>query len=449
MTRDGASGPKVTGASASPDSASGTEVPAGPTGLSGMRAGKGHGRASAVAAIARDARLSRGFLLQVVLATAIAFLGLLMDSAPVIIGAMLISPLLGPIMGVGFAVAIFDGRLLRRSLRTLAAGTAAAIGVAALLTVLSPITDATPSLLARVRPNLLDLLVAIFGGLAGAYAILKKSSASLVGVAIATALIPPLATVGWAAMTGRYEEAGGALLLYVTNTAAIAGMATLVARFNGFGADLSPRQTWLQTMSILGALAIIAVPLFFSLSGIIREARANTVLRAELSDFAGPAARIDSFTIDFARERPEASAVVIAPTFIPGLENRFAEAVRNEIGAGATARVIQLRSGSAEAEDARRTAAAEAARQNALSGEAQRLRAALAAAYRVEPAAILLDTERHEALVRLPAPSAAPGTEPGEVDLAPLRAAFPDWKLDAVRIVSSNETSGVRDEARP
>ena len=93
---------------------------------------KGHGRAEALAAVARDARLTRGYLMQMGLATAIATLGLLMDSSPVIIGAMLISPLLGPIMGFGFAIATFDGRLLRRSLQTLGAGVI--VGIAVVLT---------------------------------------------------------------------------------------------------------------------------------------------------------------------------------------------------------------------------------------------------------------------------------------------------------------------------
>ena len=123
------------------------------TGISG----KGHGRAATLASVARDARLTRGYLLQVALATAIAHLGLRMNSSPVVIGAMLISPLLAPIMGFGFAIATFDGRLLRRSLQTLGIGTALAIAVAFVLTELSPITEATPALLARVRPSLLDL----------------------------------------------------------------------------------------------------------------------------------------------------------------------------------------------------------------------------------------------------------------------------------------------------
>ena len=389
--------------------------------------GKGHGRAATLASIARGARLTRGYLLQVALATAIAHLGLLMDSSPVVIGAMLISPLLAPIMGFGFAIATFDGRLLRRSLQTLGIGTALAIAVAFLLTGLSPITEATPALLARVRPSLLDLLVAVFGGIAGAYALLRKFSATLVGVAIATALIPPLATVGWGLALGRFEYAGGALLLYVTNTAAIGFMATLVSRWNGFGTGLSPRQTWLQSGGILLALAILAVPLGFSLSAIVREARSGAVLREALQESAGKAATIDRFQIDYQAHPPVVSAVVIAPTFTPALEKVFAARVREELGDQARVSVIQLRNGTAEAET-RRSQEAAAARERELSGrEAQRLRAALAVATGAEPGDIAVDIERRAAVVRMPN---ANGEGTDSESIAPVRAAFPDWSIE-------------------
>ncbi len=394
---------------------------------------KGHGRASTLASIARDARLTRGFVLQVVLATGIAHLGLLMDSAPVIIGAMLISPLLAPIMGFGFALATFDGRLLRRSLQTLGIGTAVAIAAALVLTLVSPMTDATPAILARVRPSLLDLMVAIFGGVAGAYALLRKFSASLVGVAIATALIPPLATVGWGVALGRYEYAGGALLLYITNTAAIGFMATLVARFNGFGTGLSPRQSWLQTGGILLALAVLAVPLAFSLSAIVREARSTAVLRDGLANMVGPAARVDRLEVDYQAAPPKISAVVIAPSFAPSLEKYFAALARKEAGDEARVSVIQLRSGTAEAES-QRTAQVAAARERELANrEAQRVRAALAVAFAIDPAEIVIDAERRQALVRRAETSVGEGDAGDWARQAgTVRAAYPDWTVEVI-----------------
>lgn len=402
---------------------------------------KGHGRAATIAAIARDARLTRGYLLQIVLSTAIAHLGLLMNSAPVVIGAMLISPLLAPIMGFGFALATFDGRLLRRSLQTLGVGTVTAIMVAAVLTALSPITDATPALLARVRPSLLDLLVAIFGGVAGAYALLRKFSATMVGVAIATALIPPLATVGWGMALGRFDDAGGALLLYVTNTAAIGFMATVVARFNGFGTGLSPRQTWLQSSGILLALALLSVPLAFSLSSIVREARTTVALKQALQEAAGRAATIDRFEVDY--RSPAVEAVIIAPTFAPALEKTFVARVRSDLGGAARVSVMQIRSGTVEAES-ERSAQAAAERERELSArEAQRVRAALAVAFKSEAAEIIVDSQRRQAVV-----SRTEVTERDQAAESPaaVRAAFPDWSITVVNAPAKSQSSDVRVE---
>ena len=105
----------------------------------------------------------------------------------VVIGAMLVSPLMGPIMGVGFGLATLESNLIRRSLVTLAAGMAVAVLVAMLVIWLSPIRDVTPELRARTQPTLLDLGVAVVGGIAGVYAIMRKLSGVMVGVAIATA----------------------------------------------------------------------------------------------------------------------------------------------------------------------------------------------------------------------------------------------------------------------
>lgn len=414
--------------------------------MSGAASGaqrKGHGRAEALAAIARDARLSRGYLMQMALATAIATLGLLMDSSPVIIGAMLISPLLGPIMGFGFALATFDGRLLRRSLHTLSAGVVLGIAVAAAIVAISPITDPTPSLLARVRPSLLDLFVAVFGGIAGAYALLRKNSTAIVGVAIATALVPPLATVGWGTVTGRPEAAVGALLLFVTNAAAIGFMATLVARYNGFGADLSPKQTRLQAIGSFAVLALLAVPLWISLSAVVREARMTAALRQDLIALVGKDATIDRLDIVMDETGSSVSAVVIAPSFVPALEKSFAADVRRELSVGARTQVIQLRSGSAEAEIARTEAAqAERARQ-ALASEGQRLRSALALAYGVQSEAVVIDPDRHSAIVlRVPEEETS-----ANAAILSIRAAFPDWTIATAAAPTVSQSAGANPPA--
>ena len=247
-----------------------------------------HGRALVLASVARDARLNQKFLLLITLSSAIATLGLLQSSAAVVIGAMLVSPLLGPIMGVGFGLATLESNLIKRSLVTMAAGMAVAIIVAMLIIWVSPIQDVTPELRARTQPTLLDLGVAVIGGIAGVYAIMRKLSGVMVGVAIATALVPPLSTVGFGLVTGRPDFALGAALLFLTNTLAIAFAATIVARLNHFGPSLTPQHTAMQVVGIVVTLGILSIPLALSLNDIAREIRARTMVQSELDRMLAP-----------------------------------------------------------------------------------------------------------------------------------------------------------------
>ncbi len=256
-----------------------------------------HGRSLILASVARDARLDRKFLLLIVLSAAIATLGLLQNSTAVVIGAMLVSPLLGPIMGVGFGLATLESNLIKRSLVTMAAGMAVAILVAMLIIWLSPIQDVTAELRARTQPTLLDLGVAVVGGIAGVYAIMRKLSGVMVGVAIATALVPPLSTVGFGLATGRFDFATGAALLFLTNTLAIAFAATIVARLNRFGPSLTPQHTAFQVVGIVVTLGILSIPLALSLNNIARELLARTTVQAQLDTLLDKDDRIDSLNV--------------------------------------------------------------------------------------------------------------------------------------------------------
>ncbi|MCY1670209.1 TIGR00341 family protein [Novosphingobium sp. SL115] len=381
-----------------------------------------HGRAALLAAVARGARLSPSYLMLVALATAIAHVGLLMDSAPVVIGAMLISPLLGPIMAFGFGVAIFELALLRRAALALGAGMVLAVLISIVLTWLSPIQDVTPSILARVRPNLLDLLVAVFGGIAGAYATVRREAISLVGVAIATALVPPLAVVGFSIATGRMDFAWGALLLFITNATAIALMATITARVRGFGTHLSPRQSWAQTAGILATLVALAIPLGLRLAANVREARAQSAINRQLQELAGPGARIDRLDSNLAATPAQVDAVVMAPSFSDGLQDRFADRVEGVLGRNANVRLVQIRSGTPEADDARRALEGVIATERTRKEEVTRLRATLARIVDGDGSAVLVDPERRSARV-FSAEALPPPT------LAALQIAFPGWTL--------------------
>ncbi|MCB9877165.1 MAG: DUF389 domain-containing protein [Planctomycetes bacterium] len=166
------------------------------------------------------------------LATAIAALGLLQDSAAVIIGAMLIAPLMTPILGVGLALAHGNRRLAGLAWRSIVRGVATAYALALLLGLLLGIGDAAPpptgQMLARGWPGVSDLLVAFVSGLAAAYANSRPGLvAALPGVAIAAALVPPIATSGLATAAGQWELAYGAMLLFVVNMVAIVLAASL------------------------------------------------------------------------------------------------------------------------------------------------------------------------------------------------------------------------------
>ncbi|MEG1622132.1 MAG: TIGR00341 family protein [Alistipes sp.] len=168
-----------------------------------------------------------------IFATLIASLGLNVNSAAVIIGAMLISPIMGPIMGMGLALGINDFDLLKRSLRNFTLMFIVAIATSTCYFLISPLGQASSELLARTEPTTYDVLIALFGGLAGFVAQSRKERTSTVipGVAIATALIPPLCTAGFGIATGQFRFFAGAFYLFFINTVFIALATYIVVRF--------------------------------------------------------------------------------------------------------------------------------------------------------------------------------------------------------------------------
>ncbi|RYD43006.1 MAG: DUF389 domain-containing protein [Sphingomonadales bacterium] len=305
--------------------------------------GDAHGRSLILASVARDARLDQKFLLLIVLSAAIATLGLLQNSTAVVIGAMLVSPLLGPIMGVGFGLATLESNLIKRSLVTMAAGMAVAILVAMLIIWLSPIQDVTSELRARTQPTLLDLGVAVVGGIAGVYAIMRKLSGVMVGVAIATALVPPLSTVGFGLATGRFDFALGAALLFLTNTLAIAFAATIVARLNRFGPSLTPQHTALQVVGIVVTLGILSIPLALSLNNIARELLARTTVQSQLDQLLDKDDRIDSLNVRIENDAVAVDGVVLVDQYAARLNATLATKVRDKLDRDVRVSIVQLR----------------------------------------------------------------------------------------------------------
>lgn len=138
-------------------------------------------------------------------AIVIASVGLNVNSTAVIIGAMLISPLMGPIVGAGFGLGMYDFELVKKSIKNLAIATIVSLIVSTLYFYISPFKEVQSELLARTSPNIYDVLIAFFGGLVGVIAVTRVEKGNPIpGVAIATALMPPLCTAGYGLATGNY-----------------------------------------------------------------------------------------------------------------------------------------------------------------------------------------------------------------------------------------------------
>ncbi|MDE6374154.1 MAG: TIGR00341 family protein, partial [Alistipes sp.] len=190
-------------------------------------------RDEVIASISKGVEFRGANLWVLIFATMIASLGLNVDSAAVIIGAMLISPIMGPIMGVGLALGINDFDLLKRSLRNLLFMFIVAIIASTLYFFLSPLSANSSEVLARTTPTPDDVLIALFGGLAGMIAQTRQDRNSTVipGVAIATALIPPLCTAGFGIATVQPRFFLGAFYLFFINSVFIALATCGVVRF--------------------------------------------------------------------------------------------------------------------------------------------------------------------------------------------------------------------------
>lgn len=266
-----------------------------------------------MARIVEDSGWSPRYAFMVMMSAGIAVLGLLLSSPAVVIGAMLISPLMSPILGLGFSLALFDFGEVRRSLVALAVGSVVAVAFTALIVALSPLQAPTSEIVARTRPNLFDLAVALFAALAGTFAIIRGRGDTIVGVAIATALMPPLAVVGFGLATWNLPVLAGAFALFVTNFVTIALSATVMARFYGFGHHLSSQQTWAQTLLLLFVFVAMAIPLGLSLKRIAGEAVTTNQTRSFLSEQFGAEARVTQLDIDFDESPIVVRAVVITP----------------------------------------------------------------------------------------------------------------------------------------
>lgn len=213
------------------------------------------------------------FSVMLALSVVIAVMGLSMNSGAVVIGAMLIAPMMAPVLGISASLTMGWFRRLRTSMLAVALGLIGSVAISWLLTSLMPTSDRTltPEVLSRTSPDVRDLIVALAAGAAGAYATSRDDvSSSLPGVAVAVALIPPLSVVGFSASIGRFDLARGALLLFAVNLVAIVLVGAIVFVASGFvPAVLMRRGTVRMRVSLsLVALSLVALMVPLTLTSI-------------------------------------------------------------------------------------------------------------------------------------------------------------------------------------
>lgn len=224
------------------------------------------------------------YFLMLLSAGLIALLGLLTNSVAVVIGAMLISPLMGPIISSGLALTIGDLSLARQAFRTIAVSVVLIILVTTLATLISPLKEPTAEIMARVRPNIYDLFVAVLSGVVGAVALCTKRNylITATGVAVATAVVPPLSVVGYGLGTGQIMLALGGFLLFFTNFVAIILTSDLVFFVLGFRTshvESIHHSLRKRLFIIAGLLCLISIPLIYTL--VVDLKKMNTKKRIE------------------------------------------------------------------------------------------------------------------------------------------------------------------------
>jgi len=209
-------------------------------------------------------------------AIVIASVGLNVNSIPVIIGAMLISPLMSPIIGFGLGLGTNNTRLLLHSLKNLGIMFVISLIASTLYFLVTPLeTDNPTELLARTNPSIYDVMIAFFGGVAGILELSRKEKGTVLsGVAIATALMPPLCTVGYGIANLNWHYAGGALYLFFINCVFIALATFIVVKFLDFPVEEEPTsRSWRQIISYGLLILVVLVPSVFSAFSIVNENR--------------------------------------------------------------------------------------------------------------------------------------------------------------------------------
>lgn len=380
-----------------------------------------------------DCLMSEHYLFMTAMSAGIAVIGLLQSSTAVVIGAMLLSPLMGPIMGLGFALGITDYQWLKQSTMSLFWGSFGAVLLCSVIVFVSPITTITPEIAARTQPNLFDLLVALFSGLAGAYAMIRGRANAIVGVAIATALMPPLAVVGFGFATFNWTVFSGALLLFVTNLVTIALTAWGLSKIYGFRGSLSQRQSQFQNTMIVVVFLALAVPLGLSLRTIAWEANAQRIVREEITEEFEGSGRLAELDISFTEELIGVTATMFSPDFREDAEGDITKALEGRLGRSVNMTLAQVETGSSarDTDEAALAAARAREEQAAASARANALAGRLALIAGVPDSEVTVDTGRKRATVRALELEGASLASYRALEMR-IAATEPDWVIEVL-----------------
>ena len=275
-------------------------------------------------------RMSRFWIL-LVLAAIIASAGVIADSTATVIGAMIVAPLMGPIVGIALAVVLVDRRNLVRSVLLVLGGAIAVIVIgylAGLLSILPVVAANNAQVAARVAPRLLDLVAALATGVVGAIALIRSDiSDTLPGVAVAISLVPPLAVVGLTAESGAWSEAGGALLLFVANVSAIMAAAIVVMaiygvfRIPGSAAAGAPRARPFRRSSAVVVIVMLVVLVVLPLALSTVTATTSAVAEQDVRNVVEPWAARTGWKVDTVQDGPDGVLVrLIGPLPAPDPE---------------------------------------------------------------------------------------------------------------------------------
>ena len=236
------------------------------------------------------------------LAVFIASIGLNMNSTAVIIGAMLISPLMGSILGIGYGLARYDSTYIRSSAGRLLAQVIISVAASTLYFFLTPIDKPTSELLARTSPAIWDVLIAVFGGLAGIIGVTRKEGGNVIpGVAIATALMPPLCTAGYGIATGVTAYAVGALYLFFINSFFICLTAFVVLKIIDIPSKIARDSVEFsrQKLYLLTAAILVTLPSCFFAYQSVQENLENEQAKSYIEEnFKAPPRLAISYTLD-------------------------------------------------------------------------------------------------------------------------------------------------------